>query len=130
MKLIEWRDEYQLGIPSVDHEHRELIDLINDLYENYLEKSSKVTTLDFLGEVYAKIASHFALEEKIMKELGYDEYEDHKTEHEKLLDEICDFMDDFEHDEVFEEGIFGELLELWFVEHFRTRDARLHKFIH
>ena len=31
MKLIEWRDKFQLGIPAVDHEHRELINLINEL---------------------------------------------------------------------------------------------------
>ena len=129
MNLIEWRDEFQLGIPSVDHEHRELIKLINKLYASYLKTDSRLTVLDFLGELYARIASHFALEEKIMKEQGYDQYEIHKSDHEKLLDDICDIMDDVEQDEKFEDGVFGELLELWFVEHFRTMDARLHKFI-
>ncbi len=130
MKLIEWRDDFQLGIPSVDYEHRELIKLINELYDNYANNVSSTTVLHFLGEIYAKIASHFALEEKIMKEQGYDQFADHKADHEKLLDDICDFMDDFENNQEFEEGVFGELLELWFVEHFRTKDARLHKFIH
>ena len=129
MKLIEWRDEFLLDIPSVDHEHRELIGLINELYESYSAHGSKVTTLDFLGELYAKIAAHFALEEKIMLEKGYDQYQDHKSEHEKLLDEICDFMDDFESDQTFPEGVFKELLETWFISHFKNKDARLHKYL-
>lgn len=129
MKLIEWRDEFLLGIPDVDHEHRQLIGLINELYENYQKGDSKTTVMDFLGEIYTKITAHFALEEKIMQELNYDQYMDHKTDHEKLLDDICDFMDNVENEEFFEEGEFGELLEHWFVEHFKTRDSRLHKFI-
>ena len=129
MSLIAWRDEFLLGIPAVDHEHRELIELINELYSNYSAHGSKVSTMDFLGELYAKIAAHFALEEKIMLEKGYDQYQEHKAEHEKLLDEICDFMDDFENDRTFAEGVFKELLEAWFVSHFKNKDARLHKYL-
>ena len=38
---------------------------------------------------------HFALEERIMRDSGYSEYEDHKDDHEELLDEIRDLMDGF-----------------------------------
>ena len=29
MALLQWKDQYSVGIEAVDHEHRELIDLIN-----------------------------------------------------------------------------------------------------
>ncbi len=127
MLLIEWKDEFSLGIPSVDHEHRELIDIINELYAKLPEEHSKDLVMDFLGELHAKIASHFALEEKIMIEKNYDKYEDHKADHERLLDELRTFMDEYENDEKFSEHAFGKFLEYWFIEHFRTKDARLHK---
>lgn len=129
MELIEWRDEFELGIPSVDHEHKEMIDLINKTYSIYLEDQSKKTVMDFLGELYARISSHFALEEKIMLEQNYDQYQEHKSDHESLLDDICRFMDDYERDEPFNDGVFGDFLEVWFVDHFRTKDARLHKYL-
>ena len=129
MNLIEWRDEFRLGIPAVDHEHRELIELINALYASYTAGEAKLTTLDFLGELYARIAAHFALEEKIMQEQGYDQYQDHKADHEKLLDEICDFMDDFESGQEFPEGVFSKMMEVWFTAHFRDKDARLHRYL-
>ena len=31
MTLINWSDDYRLGIDAVDVEHREMIELINDL---------------------------------------------------------------------------------------------------
>ena len=129
MKLIEWRDEFSLGIPAVDHEHRELIELINTLFEEYSKKESRTSVLDFLGELHAGIAAHFALEERIMRERGYDQYLAHKTDHEKLLDEIRDFMDDYEDKDDFPKDYFNELLHSWFVGHFRDMDARLHKYM-
>jgi hemerythrin-like metal-binding protein len=127
MSLIEWKEQYSLGVPEVDHEHRELIDLINALYESVKQARSDADVADFLGELYVRISAHFALEEKIMRDNGYDEYEDHKADHESLLDAIRDLMDDYEDGVYVDVERFGKRLDEWFSEHFRTRDARLHK---
>ncbi len=129
MVLIEWHDEFNLGVPSIDHEHRELIELINETFELVKQNDSKVTLLDFLGEIYARISSHFALEEKIMREKKYDQYDDHKADHERLLDDIRNIMDECEYDNTFDENLFSERLSLWFSNHFKTRDARFHRYL-
>jgi hemerythrin-like metal-binding protein len=130
MPLIEWRQEFSLGVPDVDHEHRELIELINELYAHLQRQDSSVSVEDFLGEIYAKISAHFALEEKIMRERHYDQYDDHKADHERLLDEIRDIMDAYEDDAHFNESELAACLTAWFTEHFKTKDARLHKYLH
>ena len=127
MSLVEWKDEYSLGVPDIDHEHRELIELINELYESVSAAGTEMNALDFLGELYARITAHFALEEKLMREARYDEYPDHKADHERLLDDIRDLMDDYEDGVYVDVEEFGKRLDEWFSEHFRTRDARLHK---
>jgi len=127
MSLIDWHEEYSVGIASVDHEHREMINLINTVYDNLSSNASKDQIEDFLGEIYTKISAHFALEEKIMKTQRYDEYQDHKEDHEKLLDEIRDIMDFYETDDYFSDKDLADQLERWFSEHFRTRDARFLK---
>ena len=33
MALLHWKDKYSVGIPAVDYEHKELIDLINRLHD-------------------------------------------------------------------------------------------------
>ncbi|MGI9419092.1 MAG: bacteriohemerythrin, partial [Geminicoccaceae bacterium] len=95
MALIEWKDAYNTGVAEVDHEHQDLIQLINDLHAE-LAGGHQATVGDFLAEVFAKIAAHFALEETVMRKHGYDEYAAHKAEHEQLLDEIRDIMDDYD----------------------------------
>jgi hemerythrin-like metal-binding protein len=125
--LIEWKEEYVLGVPEIDHEHREMIELINELHENMQAGGDEASVADFLGELFARISAHFALEEKLMREQEYDEYRDHKQDHEKLLDDIRDLMDDYEDGVYVDVEVFARRLDSWFSEHFRTRDARLHK---
>lgn len=124
--LIHWRDDFSLGIADVDHEHQELIALINELYGRIHGDPSVDEIAEFLGEVYTKIAAHFALEEKVMRESRYDQYAEHKADHERLLDEIADMIDRCELGELQKAEILGPLLDQWFSAHFKTRDARMH----
>lgn len=126
MSLIEWKDEYRVGVPAVDEEHRELIELINALYDSMRSEDAGPDVPEFLGEIYARIASHFALEELLMRQHDYDEYPQHKSDHEQLLEEIRNIMDDFEDGKLLDDADLARRLDAWFSEHFRTRDARLH----
>ena len=127
MTLITWRKEFETGIAEVDHEHRELVALINRLADDITAGADKERVQAFLGEVFARIAAHFALEESVMRKHGYDEYEAHKAEHENLLDEIRDIMEDFEASSRFDDRQLADALDAWFSRHFETHDARLHK---
>jgi hemerythrin len=130
MTLVEWRDEFKIGIEEVDFEHQELIELINELYAETKKEDSAMAVMDCLGEIFAKISAHFALEEKVMRDLQYDEYEDHKEDHELLLDSIMDIMDEYADDTRLDEEEFADRLNDWFVRHFSTKDARMHRFLH
>jgi hemerythrin len=120
MSLLEWKDSYSVGIAAVDHEHRELIDLINTLHEELTENagadSGRRDAAAIFGDIY--------------KGIGYDQLTDHKSDHERLLDELRDIMDDY--DEGGGEGgeeesaRLSERLGAWFARHFQTHDARLH----
>jgi len=124
MTLITWRKEFETGIAEVDHEHRELVALINRLADDISAGADKERIQAFLGEVFARIAAHFALEESVMRKHLYDEYEAHKAEHETLLDEIRDIMDEAE--DGYAETLSATVAN-WFVGHFKTKDARMHK---
>ena len=125
--LLAWKSEYSLGIPDVDHEHQELFDLINALHAHLFEPESGTTVTDFLGELFSKISSHFALEEKLMHDGQYAEFPAHKADHERLLDEIRDLMDDYEDGGYVDLDRFAGNLERWFSVHFSTHDAALHR---
>ena len=130
MVLIEWRSDFETGVPDVDHEHKELIDLINQLHDQMGGEAEPAEISAFLGEVFARISAHFALEESVMRKHQYDQYIEHKTDHEKLLDDIRDIMDDFETGKYnnYDEALSSAVRD-WFVDHFKTKDARLHKML-
>ncbi|TMJ37465.1 MAG: hypothetical protein E6G89_14240 [Alphaproteobacteria bacterium] len=63
---------------------------------------------------------------RIMRKQPYDEYEAHKAEHKALLDDIRDILDNAEAAANYEPAL-SETVRDWFVNHFKTKDARLHK---
>lgn len=126
MALLTWKSEYSVGIEAVDFEHREMIELINELYDEMSDKKSPESIEHFLGDIHATISAHFALEERVMQRSNYSEYEAHKDDHEELLDQIRDLMDSFDLDPDSGLSLLQERLSDWFASHFSTFDARLH----
>jgi hemerythrin len=127
MALIEWREEFCTGIKGVDYEHQELIRQINAVYELVEDRADKALVIDSLGEIYGSISAHFALEEQMMKRHGYDHYQQHMADHERLLDDIRDITDEFEKSIDLDDTEFKQKLTDWFQLHFKTHDSRLHK---
>ena len=123
---LRWQERYAIGIPAVDHEHQELIRMINVLVTRVLEGSDVKFISDSLGDILSAIGAHFALEEKIMRDRHYDQYLDHKADHDRLLDQLRDIMDDYEVHRQINPAQLVAALDDWFSVHFSTRDARLH----
>jgi len=126
MNMIEWREEFSIGLPEVDQEHRALIATINQLQAQATSGASAQMIAERLGDIHAGIAAHFALEERRMVTLGYDQYIVHKLDHERLLDEILDIQDGVQASGRYDPDRLGETLSRWFGEHFRTHDKWLH----
>lgn len=126
MQLLQWKPSFALGIPAVDHEHRQMIRMINDVYEKVDDENNTASVQSALADIHAGISAHFALEERVMREAGYPEYGEHKDNHEDLLDQIRDLMDRFEDNPGEGRKLLQQSLNDWFGQHFATFDARLH----
>ncbi len=125
--LLKWKLDYSIGDASVDFEHELMISQINELYEQLGDPVDIDAIETVLGEIHADISAHFALEERLMREAGYAEYEDHKDDHEDLLDQIHDLMDSFAEDPEKGRKVLQTRLSNWFSHHFSSFDARLHR---
>ena len=127
MSLINWKDEFSVGVAAVDLEHRELIELINRLDVDMMEYATKGNVLRALGEIYARISAHFALEEKIMRDADYEGYATHKQDHELLLDALLEIIDSVDDAGRYDRAALSRSLDSWFSDHFQTHDAKLHR---
>lgn len=127
--MLEWKPEYSVGIESVDHEHRALIGLVNRIgFTLALGQVSDKVEAE-LAELHRAIAAHFALEERFMRTQRYDQLAQHKADHERLLDELREMMDQLPRESFPAERAqaLTMAVEAWFAAHFQTHDARLHR---
>jgi hemerythrin-like metal-binding protein len=127
MALLQWNDRYSVGVAAVDHEHRELIDLINRLHDRLGSAGGRDAVSAFFGDLFRGISAHFALEETFMRQHGYDALAAHKADHERLLDDLRDLMEAYEEDGAIDDATLAVRLDAWFSRHFETHDARLHR---
>ena len=126
--IYTWRKRYgDLEVSDV-RRLREL-EQENARLKRMMERATDAV-IDILGDVYANIAAHFALEEKTMRTMNYSAYADHKEDHETLLDDLRDIMDEVEDDGVIDEAQLTDDLDRWFSDHFKTHDAKLHQHGH
>ncbi|MBS6196055.1 MAG: hemerythrin family protein [Clostridiales bacterium] len=113
------------GYERIDEEHKELIARVNNLAESCekgTEKLTAVKTLDFLMD-YTEF--HFADEEKLQQEIGYDQLEQHKEQHEtfkKAVNELREMLEEEEGPtDAFVEAVNKNICR-WLVEHIQKWD--------
>lgn len=127
MAPIQWREEFKTGFPSIDYEHENLISAINGLLGKIAEDCPVEDIDEGLGEINALVEAHFALEEKLMRDMAYGEYAAHKADHDRLLEVIRDIMDGIhENPDADFKATLAHQLSQWFTDHFATMDTRLH----
>lgn len=126
MAQIEWKEEYSIGNASVDEEHELLIAQINKLYEQFNQPLDTAAIESMLADIQTDISSHFALEELLMQEAEFAEFEEHKQDHERLLDQIDDMTFHFTEDPESGKELLINRLSDWFSHHFKGFDTRLH----
>ena len=129
MALIEWRDSYKTGIRSIDYDHENLIWVINDLLGKLSNDVPTDDIVQALGEIHALIEAHFALEEKVMRDIRYADYPAHKDDHDRLLDDMREIMESVGGGGEFKQAL-GEAVNAWFTVHFSTFDKDFHGFAH
>jgi hemerythrin-like metal-binding protein len=130
MSLIEWQDEFDLGIEEVDSEHRALVALINALHDAMLAGAGRADVIEGISEIYTLVSAHFQREEAFMRETRYLAYAEHKEDHEVLLDDLREILDQVRAGAGYAEDRLSADLQYWFSGHFRTHDARLHEHAH
>ncbi|MEG3641553.1 bacteriohemerythrin [Magnetococcus sp. PR-3] len=119
---IAWKDEYSVGVQVLDADHKQLINLINEL-----SIAVKDERESFLQQVYERLVNyattHFAREERMMSEVGFQELPQQKEEHVRFLNTVGgkrDALLNSDDPRVAEEII--EFLKDWLVMHIMKSD--------
>jgi len=98
MTFLSWDDTLIFDIPSIDEEHKKMVDFLNELEQAIVDKKEA----DVLEAIFDELASftitHFSHEENVLEKHSFPELADHKKEHEAFISEVAAM------EEVFIEG--------------------------
>ena len=123
---MQWNDGYLIGVEELDYEHRDLFNRLNNLHQELLGQNDKENIEACLGEIHTRIMSHFALEERFMREAMTPTYEQHKREHDDFLEVIVDIIEQFRTDPDLSYGnTLEKQLRRWIVSHITTSDREM-----
>lgn len=117
-----WKDEYSVGVESLDDDHRKLLNLINNFQTAVHYKTGEVFEKEAFNEVISYTKYHFEREEKMMQEAGYADLEAHKDVHRAMVAKIDEFLLDYEkrgHEALEDVSLF---LKDWLVKHINGTD--------
>ncbi len=92
MQLIEWTDQFKLGVQPFDGHHQYLVKLINTLYNDYTAGKSADKVGFILDELAEYATYHFAAEETWMRENSYPKLHEHCGEHHSFSGTVAEMQ--------------------------------------
>jgi hemerythrin len=128
MELIEWDDRLKLGVAVVDRQHERLVGIINRLYQATVEQRAAEVISEIMDELIIYTATHFSMEEKYFAEFAYPDAEEHKLEHDALIEKVSAFASDFEKAPGESRSALAEellqFLKIWWRYHMMETDSK------
>jgi hemerythrin len=77
----------------MDRQHRKILTILNGIY--YLEANDRRSLEQVFRSLESYIQRHFTDEEDLLLLHGYPGYDEQKLEHERFIDEICGYRQEF-----------------------------------
>lgn len=122
--FFKWSPEYSVNIKTIDDQHRELVNILNRLFVAVSKREGDKVIAGILDALVTYTQTHFALEERLMQQANYKDFEAHKAEHKKLLDQLEQLC---RKHLVEEKAIYFEMLSFlktWLKEHIQGVDTK------
>lgn len=125
MNLIEWKEEYQLGIPEIDKQHYALIQMINLLINSFNKGGELKNFSRLLYEFVQKLLYHFSFEEFYLKKHKPHLVQEHAAEHEKKIVELKFIQQKLQQSTLKIDQKLLEYLKTSFIDHILNDDKKI-----
>lgn len=96
MALITWNDSLSVKVKQFDDQHKKLVEMLNQLFDAMKAGKGSLVVEDILKQLIAYTQTHFAAEERLMKQYCYADLETHKKEHNALVVQVLDLQKQFQ----------------------------------
>ena len=129
--LIDWSDEYSIGIYRIDEQHKFFFEAVHRLHKECLADEGEHVVLETLVFLENYAAGHFKSEEALMREYEYPRIDEHAKLHAEFLSEYSKLSKEFDElgpSQSLAEQI-GEMVQDWLIDHIAKADMAYAKHI-
>jgi len=128
-ELFTWTSDLSLSIPSIDDQHKRLVQLINSLHKAMKQRRSKNELERIVDELKNYTVTHFKFEEDLFARYGYAETKEHVAQHRKFVDKVLDFEQGLKSGKVTVTMDVMRFLKEWLMKHINGTDRRYSQFL-
>lgn len=125
--LVQWNSRYEIGIPKIDAQHKHLIELCNSLHDSVLvsdRNKQKEQLTKVLKQCVSYVKEHFTLEEGLMQQSQYPDFQEHKQGHSRFCKEVLDTAKEIEAKSMTNALKFVKFLHDWILQHISYEDKK------
>ncbi|MDR1957023.1 MAG: bacteriohemerythrin [Treponema sp.] len=129
--FVEWKDSYSVGIPKIDAQHQELVQLTARLYDACLSgtETARFYFKQAMHDIVQYVNFHFSAEEKLMERIGFPGLPEHKRQHEAFVKKVLEDVKKFESGKAIVPNIFARFLRDWILTHIAEVDKEYGEYV-
>ncbi|MFO0726288.1 MAG: bacteriohemerythrin [Myxococcota bacterium] len=124
MALFEWSDDYSVKVASIDAQHKVLVGMLNELHDGMSRGSGNDHLSAVLSGLIQYTAQHFAHEEALFAEHGFEDAEEHIAEHQRLVKQVLEFQKKFDAKQASLNMELMRFLKDWLIKHILGSDMK------
>lgn len=124
MSLIAWRPQYSVGVPAFDAQHKQLIQMVNRLYDAMKAGRGQDVLAEILIQLVQYTKRHFAAEEAMFDQIGFAGAAAHKAKHAELTRKVQEFQQKLQSGSAAISVQLTAFLKQWLLEHILQEDKK------
>jgi hemerythrin len=125
MPDIIWDESLAINIPLIDSQHKQLIEMINELSKAIEQKKSYELLDSLFARLITYTQTHFAAEEELMKLAKYESLEIHKSMHSHFTQKVLAQFREYKLGKKAVDKAVLDMLVNWLLTHIKTADSKL-----
>ena len=125
-EIIKWSPTFACGIQTIDEQHKGLVNLLNDMYNNSTrdKETEKAYFNKVIMDVVAYVKVHFQTEEKLMLHFKFQGYLEHKKIHDSFVLVVAEKIKSFREGQIPRLLDFTNYLKDWVLTHVAIMDKQ------
>lgn len=127
--VFQWREEFSVGIASIDAQHKKLISYVDELHGAMSERRGSEVVGKVLDNLIKYTIEHFTYEERLFAQYKYPEAASHKAAHDALTKKAGELQQKYKKNTLTISLETMQFLQDWLTKHILGEDKKYSGFL-